>query len=253
MTPFELDPLDGSAVHRRQRRRRILGIGGLLAIAAVVFVLVYFEPQAAFIDDEVSETIPGLDAVIAADAPPVASAPAVSPPSIAPPDTPQTSAASAPAATSDTSAVPEPPITPVTDTSVAVPAAEPGNSLSAGVAAAQASGQPVVLSSAEFFSGEHTTTGTALVVALPDGSIVVRFEGLDTSNGPDLRVVLSPDEASDSWDYADRIILDELKGNIGDQNYVIDPDVDLTANRSVVIWCERFSVAFGAAAIDVQP
>ena len=111
----------------------------------------------------------------------------------------------------------------------------------------------MVVSTGEFFSGEHTTHGTALVVALPDGSVVLRLEDLDTSNGPDLRVVLSPDEASDSWDYGGRLILDELKGNIGDQNYVIESGIDLTAHRSVVIWCERFSVAFGAAAIDVQP
>jgi len=64
-------------------------------------------------------------------------------------------------------------------------------------------------------------------------------------------VVLSPEPASDAWQYDDRLHLGELKGNIGDQNYTIGADVDLSRYRSVVIWCERFSVAFGAAAIDV--
>lgn len=111
---------------------------------------------------------------------------------------------------------------------------------------------PVVLSAATFLSGEHATSGTALVVALPDGGIVVRFEGLDTSNGPDLAVVLSPEMASESWQYRDRVHLGELKGNLGDQNYDVPSDVDITGFRSVVIWCERFSVAFGAAPVDVS-
>ena len=38
-----------------------------------------------------------------------------------------------------------------------------------------------------------------------------------------------------------------LKGNIGDQNYEIPADVDLSQYQSVVIWCDRFNVAFGAA------
>jgi hypothetical protein len=81
--------------------------------------------------------------------------------------------------------------------------------------------------------------------------VVVRFEALDTSNGPALRVVLSTDEASDAWKYGGRHILGELKGNIGDQNYTIPADVDLSQFGSVVVWCERFSVAFGAASLDV--
>ena len=89
------------------------------------------------------------------------------------------------------------------------------------------------------------------MVALPGGEVVVRLEDLDTSNGPDLRVVVSPDPASDSWEYGGRTELDELKGNIGDQNYVVGAGIDLTSVGSVVIWCERFDVAFGAASIDV--
>ena len=38
-----------------------------------------------------------------------------------------------------------------------------------------------------------------------------------------------------------------LKGNIGDQNYPIPADVNLADYRSVSIWCDRFSVSFGAA------
>lgn len=237
----DLAPEPGTS--RRRRRRRLLAIVATLGVAVIAFVLVYFEPQAAFIDDEVHETLPGLDAVAFAETTST-TATSVAPASTAPVDTTPASTA-APAAPASTESVPAVPATAET-----VPAA-PANSVSAAVASAAATGMPVVLSRAEFFSGEHSTSGTALVVVLPDGSVVVRFEGLETSNGPDLRVVLSPDEASDAWKYSGRTHLGELKGNIGDQNYSIASDIDLTAYKSVVIWCERFSVAFGAAAIDV--
>ena len=45
------------------------------------------------------------------------------------------------------------------------------------------------------------------------------------------------------------IDLGVLKGNIGDQNYGLGNDLDLTKYRAVSIWCKRFSVNFGAAAL----
>ena len=45
------------------------------------------------------------------------------------------------------------------------------------------------------------------------------------------------------------IDLGVLKGNIGDQNYTLGSDVDLGKYRAVSIWCKRFSVNFGAAAL----
>jgi hypothetical protein len=48
----------------------------------------------------------------------------------------------------------------------------------------------------------------------------------------------------------DFIDLGDLKGNIGPQNYEIPADVDLERYSTVVIWCVRFGVAFGAADIN---
>ncbi len=45
------------------------------------------------------------------------------------------------------------------------------------------------------------------------------------------------------------IDLGVLKGNIGDQNYNLGSDLDLAKYRAVSIWCKRFSVNFGAAAL----
>ena len=38
-----------------------------------------------------------------------------------------------------------------------------------------------------------------------------------------------------------------LKGNIGDQNYEVSSDLDLSKYRAVTIWCKRFSVNFATA------
>lgn len=43
------------------------------------------------------------------------------------------------------------------------------------------------------------------------------------------------------------INLEELKGNIGDQNYELPEGVDLGVHSRVVIYCKAFSVVFGSA------
>jgi hypothetical protein len=51
-----------------------------------------------------------------------------------------------------------------------------------------------------------------------------------------------------------RTDLGVIKGNIGDQNYKLDNDLDLAKYRAVSIWCKRFSVNFGAAALKpIEP
>lgn len=123
------------------------------------------------------------------------------------------------------------------------------------VSVEEAAPSTTVVAQGEFISHEHGTTGTAQVLQLEDGSRVLRIEGLDTSNGPDLKVWLSDApviEGADGWfvfddgRYAD---LGALKGNQGSSNYTIPADVDLTELTSVAIWCDRFSVSFGAAAL----
>jgi hypothetical protein len=112
----------------------------------------------------------------------------------------------------------------------------------------------VTLAEGAFASLEHETSGTALVVELPDGTRYLRLEGLETSNGPDLRVYLSSVPPSDDWYvYDDDAFVDlgGLKGNLGSSNYVIPAGTDLSGFRSAVIWCRRFSVGFGVAPLDV--
>ena len=112
--------------------------------------------------------------------------------------------------------------------------------------------QIVTLVSGEFISRSHQTSGRALV--LNDGSEqrFLRFEDFRTDNGPDVNVWLSPAapdapsrEFLDDW-----VDLGDMKGNVGAQNYEIPPGVDLDHYSTVLIWCVRFSVPFGAAALS---
>ena len=98
----------------------------------------------------------------------------------------------------------------------------------------------------------HKGSGTATLLQQADGSAVIRFTDFQVTNGPDLEVWLSsvPDPQS-SREVLDGewVSLGQLKGNIGDQNYTIPADVDLSQFQSVVIWCEQFSVLFSPATL----
>ncbi len=98
----------------------------------------------------------------------------------------------------------------------------------------------------------HKGSGTALLYGLPDGRHVVRFEDFRTTNGPALVVYLTqhenPQSAADVTDHG-FMNIGKLKGNVGNQNYEIPANIDITPYRSVVIWCELFGVLFSPAAL----
>jgi hypothetical protein len=99
---------------------------------------------------------------------------------------------------------------------------------------------------------DHETSGTATLALADDGRYYVRFEDFSTENGPDLFVYLSTAPSSaDGREYAEDFIdLGSLKGNIGNQNYLVPDGTDLERYKSVVIWCRRFTSAFGSAPLS---
>jgi hypothetical protein len=108
------------------------------------------------------------------------------------------------------------------------------------------------LEAGQFYSILHPTEGTATIYQLGDGSRVLRLTRFSTSNGPDVHVyMVAADDAKDAptVETAGFVDLGVLKGNIGDQNYTLASDLDLARYRAVSIWCKRFSVNFGAAAL----
>lgn len=122
-------------------------------------------------------------------------------------------------------------------------------SAGSGASAKPAPVGPVTVGTGSFTSFEHETTGTAALIKGSNGKQLLRLSDFETSNGPDVKVWLSVNPASDAEDArgAKYVDLGELKGNIGNQNYELPAAANGTKWNSVVIWCDRFSAAFGAA------
>lgn len=113
---------------------------------------------------------------------------------------------------------------------------------------------PQAIARGQFIDADaiHKGSGQAILYALPDGNDVMRFENFRTTNGPALVVYLakhaSPTEARHVTD-GGYIKLGRLKGNVGNQNYVVPAGTDVSEYNSVVIWCELFGVLFSPAAL----
>lgn len=98
----------------------------------------------------------------------------------------------------------------------------------------------------------HKGSGTATIYQGPNGSHVLRLEDFDVTNGPDLHVILSPENDPQSRDdvtSAGYVDLGKLKGNVGNQNYEIPNDVQIPESGSIVIYCQPFHVIFSVASL----
>ena len=115
--------------------------------------------------------------------------------------------------------------------------------------------RPEVIESGTFYGVMHATSGSATIYRLYNGDRILRFTNFTTSNGPDVHVyMVAVDDARDSATVkqADFIDLGTIKGNIGDQNYTLSNELDLSKYRTVSIWCKRFGVNFGAAPLKAD-
>ncbi len=113
---------------------------------------------------------------------------------------------------------------------------------------------PTTLLQGEFMDADsfHMGSGTAIIYQLEDGRFLLRFENFEATNGPDLHVVLSkhPNPTNHDELGADYLDLGSLKGNIGNQNYEIPADMDISLYQSVVIYCKPFQVVFATATLQ---
>jgi hypothetical protein len=113
---------------------------------------------------------------------------------------------------------------------------------------------PEVVKSGWFVGSDllHTGTGTAKIIAYPDGSHILRFEDFSVVNGPDVYVYLSntTTPSDDIGSLGDYIDLGELKGNIGNQNYTLPQGAE--DYQTVVLWCKEFGVLFPYAVMSMQ-
>lgn len=118
---------------------------------------------------------------------------------------------------------------------------------------AEVSAEPMVKleGTFSFIDSVHNGEGSATIYEFENGRRVLRFENFRVTNGPQLHVVLSPNEPTSILDsVGDYLDLGPLKGNIGSQNYEIPDDVDLSQYKSVVIYCVPFRVVFSTATLE---
>jgi len=88
--------------------------------------------------------------------------------------------------------------------------------------------------------GGHEVQGTAKILQVEDATFL-RFEDFQVTNGPDLRVYITPD-----GDVSQGIHLDKLHGSKGNQNYILE-NIDVEMYDTVVIYCQPFGVYFAKA------
>lgn len=114
--------------------------------------------------------------------------------------------------------------------------------------------EPVTLLQGQFQGVAHATNGAAQIFEFADGRRLLRLRDFSTSNGPDVHVYLVALENAlddESVKNAEFIDLGSMKGNVGDQNFELPAEVDLEKFRTVTIWCKRFGVNFGSAALSL--
>ena len=118
---------------------------------------------------------------------------------------------------------------------------------------------PEAVKFGEFRDGDsfHKGSGNATIWDLGTDGFVLRFEDFNVINGPDLRVLLTthPDPMSRGDVHAENVDyfeLGKLKGNIGNQNYLIPNELDVDEYHSVVIYCKPFQVVFSVAPLMVN-
>ena len=96
----------------------------------------------------------------------------------------------------------------------------------------------------------HKGSGSATIYRGADGALLLRFEDFNVTNGPALHVILSPHpnaRNSEEVHLKGYVDLGDLKGNVGNQNYPLPSDLDVSTIGSVIIYCEPFSVVFSVA------
>jgi hypothetical protein len=86
----------------------------------------------------------------------------------------------------------------------------------------------------------HNAKGIAKIIQANELTFL-RFEEFEVTNGPDLRVYITP-----NGNVHDGIHLEKLKGSRGDQNYLLE-DIDIQVYNTVVIYCQPFGVYFAQA------
>lgn len=110
-----------------------------------------------------------------------------------------------------------------------------------------------VLGTATVYNVDREGQGTAKIYEMPNGTRLIRLEDFFVSINSDLELRLSErpnprstDEAVNSpWK-----LVAPLKATVGNMNYEVPRDIDVSKYQSIVIWCEITRNAYAAASIQ---
>lgn len=100
---------------------------------------------------------------------------------------------------------------------------------------------------AELVGIDHRASGRVLLLQDPDGSYVVRLQGIDIEPGPDYQVHLVPGAGREDPDGG--VHLDRLRGNRGSQNYEVPAGTAADPPVTLLVWCRAFAVPIAAATL----
>lgn len=111
-----------------------------------------------------------------------------------------------------------------------------------------------LISASSVFAADNSGTWTkkaqkiAGTWSVTDGQLTLT--DFSTRSAPDLKIFLSPITVGkltnkNATDGA--ILVASLKSNKGDQSYSLPPDIDLTAYKSIIIHCKKYTKLWGAA------
>jgi len=103
-------------------------------------------------------------------------------------------------------------------------------------------GQPAVLASGHFTSGEWSTKGRALMVRRADGSLRLQLRDFQTQRAPELWVVLEPVNGN-----GERRQLTGLQRAWGNQDYVLPAELAKSPLQRVIIFCAKCNKVWGSA------
>lgn len=91
---------------------------------------------------------------------------------------------------------------------------------------------------------KHVTSGTATIVKTDSGYVIQLGEDFFFDGAPDPKVALGKDGK-----YDPSTLIELLRENTGAQSYKVPASIDVSAYNEVYIWCEKFSVGLGVAAL----
>ena len=109
--------------------------------------------------------------------------------------------------------------------------------------------------SGTFSQVTHATHGTATLTGT-GSKRTVRLSNFETGKGPQLKVYLVAGSAKDNASIKSAIAsgkfvsLGGLKSITGSQSYAVPASSKLGRGASIVIWCDKFNVAFGSATLS---